>query len=39
MNLQSFYKFRKIFLFIICLSVLSVILLISLSGKPKGKCR
>ena len=31
MNLQSFYKFRKIFLFIICLSVLSVILLISLS--------
>lgn len=31
MNLQSFYKFRKRFLFIVGLSLLSVILLISLS--------
>lgn len=31
MNLQSFYTFKRRFLFIVCLSVLSVILLISLS--------
>jgi hypothetical protein len=31
MNLQSFYKFRKRFLFIVSISLLSVILLISLS--------
>jgi hypothetical protein len=31
MNLQSFYTFQRRFLFIVCLSVLSVILLIFLS--------
>ena len=31
MNLQSFYTFKRRFLFIVCLSVLSVILLIFLS--------
>jgi hypothetical protein len=31
MNLQTFYTFKKRFLYIVCLSLLSVILLISLS--------
>jgi hypothetical protein len=35
MNLQSFYKFRKRFLFIVCLSLLSAILLISLSPESQ----